>query len=729
MPARAILGPMTGRRFDRAAPPRSAAGRRVAIVFLAVAAAVVPADPAGATGHCATSGPIGGTYSITVCVTQPPEGATLTGTALPAATVSISGSPAPVVAKLRFELSTAYLLTDYTAPYGFRLTTARWVDGPYTLSVRAIMGDGYSSAPAEIAVTFDNNVTEPPVNTGTFVPRTGTTPQSGRPFVVAAVADAASGEANPQLVSDLVASWNPNLFLYMGDVYERGSPMEFLNWYGDPQTLFGRFRDITNPAPGNHEWDLGPGAPGYVDFWDNVPHFYSVDAAGWHVVSLDTDPRFAGTAPGSAQVEWLEQDLAASDALCTVVIAHHPRFSVGQHGDDPSLAALWSLFHGSGVDLVLTGHDHDYQRWDPLDAQGQPQPGGMTEFVVGTGGHSMYAFARSDPRLAAGFDTSPAAIGALRLELNAQGAAFRYVDAGGVTRDAGSVPCRESPADVVAPTVPANLQAVAATSTRVDLTWDPATDNVGVVGYDVFRDGQLLASVGPQLAYADGSVSPATTYTYQVRARDQAGNLSPLSVPDQVTTPAGSTVVFSDGFESGSLSGWTTVVGLTVQGTGAHSGTHAARALGTGSAAVAYASKTLLATYPELFTRVWFKPVSRSTSTNLLRLQTPAGGNVLTLFTSSSGNLMLRNDVGATNVWSSTVVPTGGWHEVQLRARVAGAASQTEVWYDGQRLGELSTTLNLGTGSLGRLMLGDNVRSRTYEVLFDDLTAAPAFVA
>lgn len=83
----------------------------------------------------------------------------------------------------------------------------------------------------------------------------------------------------------------------------------------------------------------------------------------------------------------------------------------------------------------------------------------------------------------------------------------------------------------------------------------------------------------------------------------------------------------------------------------------------------------------------------------------------------------------ATNVWSSTVVPTGGWHEVQLRVRVAGASGQTEVWYDGQRLGDLSTTLNLGTGSLGRLMLGDNVRSRTYEVLFDDLAAGTAFVA
>jgi chitodextrinase len=719
-PARVGTGGETGRR-RALTPPRLA----LVIGFIVTASGLPLATPAQATSHCATSGP--GSYTVTVCIDQPAEGATLVGTPTVIASVSFTGAP-PNVRLLQFDLGAAYLLSDFASPYQFKLPTTRWVDGSYDLSAKVVMTDGFASSPASVTVTFDNGITEPPVNTGTFEPRTGTSPPPGTAFTVAAVADGASGEASPAAVSDLISSWGPNMVLYMGDVYNRGSPAEFLNWFGEPTTLFGRFRDITNPAPGNHEWDLGPGAPGYVDYWDNIPHYYSVDAAGWHIVSFDSDPRFNGTQPGSAQYQWLDQDLAASPAMCTLVIAHHPRYSVGQHADNTYLSALWSLMHQRGVDIVLFGHDHDYQRWLALDGQGALQAGGMTEFVVGTGGHSVYAFTRTDTRLAAGFDTSPQAIGALRLELNPQGAAFRYVSTSLGTLDSGSVPCREAPADGAAPTVPTNLQASAPSPTRVDLSWTASTDNVGVTGYDVYRGGQLLQSIGPQTTYADLTVSPGTQYSYTVRARDAAGNISGHSNTATVTTP-GASLVFSDGFESGTMSNWTTVTNMTVQSGGAHTGTYAARAQSTGPTA-ANAVKNLASTYPELYERIWFKVVSRgSNSVTLLRFQTAGGANILTLFVSSSDNLMLRNDVGGSNLWSPTVVTHGVWHEVQVRVLVAGASSQTAVWYDGQPVSALTQTLSLGSNPVGRLMLGENVKPRTYEVLFDDVAASTSFIS
>ena len=120
--------------------------------------------------------------------------------------------------------------------------------------------------------------------------------------------------------------------------------------------------------------------------------------------------------------------------------------------------------------------------------------------------------------------------------------------------------------------------------------------------------------------------------------------------------------------------------------------------------------------------------MSQSTTSNLLRFQSASGGAILTLFTSSSGNLMLRNDVTGANLWSSTVVPTGAWHEVQVRIKVGGSSSQTEVWFDGLRIDALSKTLDLGTNLTGRLMLGDNVKPRTYEVLFDQVAASTSFI-
>ena len=150
---------------------------------------------------------------------------------------------------------------------------------------------------------------------------------------VAAVGDGASGVQNAKQVTDLIPGWSPNLVLYLGDVYEKGTATEFYNWYGTSSTFYGRFRAITNPTIGNHEYENNQ-APGYFDYWDNVPNYYSFNAGGWHFISLNANSQVKQNV-GSPQYEWLKQDLSASTANCTIVYFHQPVYSDGPEGDTP----------------------------------------------------------------------------------------------------------------------------------------------------------------------------------------------------------------------------------------------------------------------------------------------------------------------------------------------------------------------------------------------------------
>src|SRR5207244_13625211 len=140
---------------------------------------------------------------------------------------------------------------------------------------------------------------------------------------------------------------------------------------------------------------------------------------------------------------------------------------------------------------------------------------GTTEIVVGTGGHALQTFVQSDSRVAAAFSKQ---FGAMRLELNPAGAAFRFVNSDSVTLDSGSVACHGAAGarpDTAAPTVPTGLQATAQSRSQIRLSWTAATDNVGVTGYDVYRAGALLAHTGPDTASTDASATPGVTYTYE----------------------------------------------------------------------------------------------------------------------------------------------------------------------------------------------------------------------
>ena len=233
--------------------------------------------------------------------------------------------------------------------------------------------------------------------------------------------------------------------------------------------------------------------------------------------------------------------------------------------------------------------------------------------------------------------------------------------------------------------------------------------------------------------YNDHAVSASTAYTYEVRAKDAAGNLSdPATASVTTPDPPPATVVFSDGFESGNLSLWNTVRGLTVTSaaTRVHQGSWAAFASTTGTT-VAYAYKNLSPTRSNLYVRFYFKLLRRaSTSTvTLARIRTGGDVRLLSLNISSQGVLSYRNDVtGVTRVGTPSV-SLNAWHELQVHIVVNGTAGQIETWYDGVKRTELSRTENFGTTAVGRLQLGDETTGRSFEVALDDFVSSLEFVA
>jgi hypothetical protein len=184
----------------------------------------------------------------------------------------------------------------------------------------------------------------------------------------------------------------PGAVMAVGDLaYPRGTVEDVRRCY---RPTWGRFRDRTFPALGNHDV-VARGAAGYVGFFgerlralgpaaaDPARGWYSYRLGAWHVVVLNSNP----ASVDSAQVRWLREDLRANRQPCTLAYFHHPRFTSGPHGDAGWMQPIWQALYDGGVDVAVAGHDHDYERFVPMDAAGRPDEArGIRSFVVGTGG-------------------------------------------------------------------------------------------------------------------------------------------------------------------------------------------------------------------------------------------------------------------------------------------------------------------------------------------------------
>jgi acid phosphatase type 7 len=181
--------------------------------------------------------------------------------------------------------------------------------------------------------------------------------------------------------------------LTLGDAaYPEGTAEDFEECY---EPTWGRFKGHTKPVPGNHEYDTRA-AEGYFDYFgkaagDPDEGYYSYNLGKWHIVALNSNCEEVpgGCEPSSAQGRWLEADLAANeDKSCTLAYMHHPRFSSGEkHGNTHYVKPLWEALYEAGADVVLSGHEHNYERFAPQNPSGREDPeGGIRQFVVGTGG-------------------------------------------------------------------------------------------------------------------------------------------------------------------------------------------------------------------------------------------------------------------------------------------------------------------------------------------------------
>lgn len=501
------------------------------VLFLRVSA---PAVLEAAEAACTTSGPLSDAYTVTVCLEQPLAHSTVTGVAPVEVSMTVTGQD-PRVRRMIFFLDDASLLTDFAAPYTFDLPSEHFVDGIHTLSVRALMRDGYLTEPITVDFSIEN--TGPPPIEVQFTPYIPAAPPAGQSLIVAATGDGANGLASAQRVVDLITTWNIDMFMYLGDVYEDGTYTEFYNWYGIGDQYFGRFRAITNPTVGNHEYTKGV-APGYFKYWLNAPKYYSLDAAGWHLISLNSNGDYAPVVPRQPPYEWLENELTQSRAACTLVFFHHPVYSVGPQGDTTRLAPLWSLLAQHGVDIVLTGHEHNYQRWLPLDQDGNLDPQGITQFVAGAGGHGIQGFVRTDARVAYSDADINTTYGALRLALNRNGSEFQYINIDGTVLDSGVIPCSGAEPDTIPPDVPQDLSASIEGTSKVRLHWSPSSDDTGVSSYTLYRYGvELMTVAGTATSYLDQSVLTGETYTYSLDAVDSFANRSTHSNTVRITVP------------------------------------------------------------------------------------------------------------------------------------------------------------------------------------------------
>lgn len=190
-------------------------------------------------------------------------------------------------------------------------------------------------------------------------------------------------------------------FVAPGDlVYPDGTPEDFLNCY---HPHFGPFRDRTWAVPGNHEYNSG--AVGYFDYFGprmgtQNDSWYSVDFGEWHFVMLNSNCwAVGGCKPDSRQYQWLAQDLAAHPRRCIAAVWHHPLYSSGAEGDGgrAAVGSMWRLLMDHGADLLLTGHQHSYERFPRLDDAGARTPDGLRQIIVGTGGAPLRKFKSENP--------------------------------------------------------------------------------------------------------------------------------------------------------------------------------------------------------------------------------------------------------------------------------------------------------------------------------------------
>lgn len=291
-------------------------------------------------------------------------------------------------------------------------------------------------------VPVSTPMTATPTPTGSQISpptKTATPIQDNDPVLVGAgdIADCSSDgdEATANLLDEI-----PGIVFTTGDnAYPNGTASNFLDCY---EPSWGRHKARTYPSAGNHDYRT-EGADGFYDYFGSVAGdpdkgYYSYDLGTWHIIVLNSN---IPVEKGSPQEQWLREDLATHPVACTLAYWHHPRFSSGNHhGSNTKVQGFWQDLYDYGADVVLGGHEHNYERFALQDPQGFADPlRGIRQFVIGSGGRSHYGFgspiANSEVR---NDDT----YGVLKLTLHPDSYSWEFVpEAGKTFTDSGWASC------------------------------------------------------------------------------------------------------------------------------------------------------------------------------------------------------------------------------------------------------------------------------------------------
>ena len=263
-------------------------------------------------------------------------------------------------------------------------------------------------------------------------------PLPGAAHVLVGAGDIADGGSGAEATARLIDHISGTVFTAGDNAYPDGTDADYGQHY---EPSWGRHRGRTRPCPGNHEYH-DSGAAGYYRYFGSSAGpagqgYYSFDLGDWHVISLNSNIDMSA---GSPQERWLRADLAASSKECTIAYWHHPRFSSGSHGSSTESQPLWQALQEAGAEIVVVGHDHNYQRFAPQTATGQADPArGIRQFVVGTGGAGHYQFRTPIANTEAyNVDT----YGVLKLTLGRGTYSWQFVPVAGSTyTDSGSGTC------------------------------------------------------------------------------------------------------------------------------------------------------------------------------------------------------------------------------------------------------------------------------------------------
>ena len=228
------------------------------------------------------------------------------------------------------------------------------------------------------------------------------------------------------------------VFTVGDNAYEEGSRRDFLDCY---ESSWGRLKERTRPSLGNHEYYTG-NAQAYFDYFGakagaSSDGYYSYDHGAWHVVVLNSNFQYVND---ERQEAWLVQDLRGHSQRCTLAYFHHPRFSSGEHGDQLQMWPIWDILYDHGVDVVISGHDHDYERFAPQTPAGEPDAvRGIRQFIVGTGGDELRGFPSTSANSEFRYNKT---FGVIRLVLRAESYGWEFLAApAGRVMDAGEGQC------------------------------------------------------------------------------------------------------------------------------------------------------------------------------------------------------------------------------------------------------------------------------------------------